>query len=71
MKIKNKAIVKKGKQIVADLEALTEAYQNVFNWWYRTVFSGIEPDMLAESQLDMCLEKIKELHTECYSRSGN
>jgi hypothetical protein len=70
MRIKNKAIVKKGKQVVAAVEELSDAYKNIFNWWYRTVFSGIEPDMLAESQLDMCLKKAKELKQDSDSRPG-
>lgn len=70
MKIKNKTIKRKGKDVVAAVEQLSDAYKNIFNWWYRTVFAGIEPDMLSESQLDMCITKAKELYIESTGRSG-
>jgi hypothetical protein len=64
----NKVLKKKGKELVKTLEELTDAYRNLFNWWYKKTMSGLEPNMLAESQIDMCLEKAKELYTECYNR---
>jgi hypothetical protein len=68
MKEMNKSIKKKGKELVDTLEQLTDAYRNLFEWWYGRVFAGIEPEILAESQIDMCLAKAKELYNECYNR---
>ena len=64
----NKALKKKGKELVDTIEQLTEAYQNLFEWWYKATMSGLEPNILAESQIDMCLAKVKELYAECYNR---
>jgi hypothetical protein len=64
----NKVVKKKGKELVNILEQLTDAYQNLFDWWYKKTMNGLEPNVLAESQLDMCLQKAKELYIECYSR---
>jgi hypothetical protein len=64
----NKVIKKKGKELVNTLEQLTDAYRNLFDWWYKKTMNGLEPNVLAESQLDMCLEKAKELYHECYNR---
>jgi hypothetical protein len=64
----SKVIKKKGKELVDTLEQLTDAYQNLFEWWYKKTMNGLEPNILSESQLDMCLQKAKELHAECYNR---
>lgn len=64
----NKALKKKGKELVDTLEQLTDAYRNLFEWWYKATMSGLEPNVLAETQLDMCLAKAKELYAECYNR---
>jgi hypothetical protein len=64
----NKVLKKKGKELVNILEELTDAYRNLFNWWYKKTMTGLEPNVLAESQIDMCLEKAKELYHECYNR---
>jgi hypothetical protein len=64
----NKVVKKKGKELVDTIEQLTDAYQNLFEWWYKKTMAGLEPNVLSESQIDMCLQKAKELHTECYNR---
>jgi hypothetical protein len=64
----NKAIKKKVKELVNTIEQLTDAYKNLFEWWYKKTMAGLEPKVLSESQIDMCLQKAKELYTECYSR---
>jgi hypothetical protein len=64
----NKVLKKKGKELVNILEELTDAYRNLFNWWYKKTMTGLEPNVLAESQIDMCLAKAKELYAECYNR---
>ena len=63
-----KSMKKKGKELVDTLEQLTDAYRNMFDWWYRKTMAGLEPNVLAESQIDICLEKAKELYHECYNR---
>jgi hypothetical protein len=64
----SKAKKKKGIELVNTLEQLTNAYQNLFEWWYNKTMTGLEPKELSDSQLDACLQKAKELYTECYSR---
>jgi hypothetical protein len=64
----NKVIKKKVKELVNTIEQLTDAYQNLFEWWYKKTMAGLEPNILSESQIDMCLEKAKELYHECYNR---
>jgi hypothetical protein len=64
----NKVIKKKVKELVDTIEQLTDAYKNLFEWWYKKTMAGLEPKVLSESQIDMCLQKAKELYTECYSR---
>jgi len=64
----NKVIKKKVKELVDTIEQLTDAYKNLFEWWYKKTMVGLEPKVLSESQIDMCLQKAKELYTECYSR---
>jgi hypothetical protein len=64
----NKVIKKKVKELVNTIEQLTDAYQNLFEWWYKKTMAGLEPKVLSESQIDMCLQKAKELYIECYSR---
>jgi hypothetical protein len=64
----NKVIKKKVKELVNTIEQLTDAYKNLFEWWYKKTMAGLEPNILSESQIDMCLQKAKELYIECYSR---
>jgi hypothetical protein len=64
----NKVIKKKVKELVDTLEQLTDGYRNLFEWWYKKTMAGLEPNVLAESQIDMCLQKAKELYVECYNR---
>jgi hypothetical protein len=64
----NKVIKKKVKELVDTIEQLTDAYKNLFEWWYKKTMAGLEPKVLSESQIDMCLQKAKELYIECYSR---
>jgi hypothetical protein len=64
----SKAIKKKVKELVNTIEQLTDAYKNLFEWWYKKTMAGLEPNILSESQIDMCLQKAKELYTECYNR---
>jgi hypothetical protein len=59
-----------GKEVVKKLNLLSDAYITIFNAWYKSTFAGIEVDMLADSQLDMCFKKAEELYTEQISRSG-
>ena len=61
---------KLGKEVVKKLTLLSDAYITVFNAWFKSTFAGIEVDMLAESQLYMCLRKAEDLYTEQISRSG-
>jgi hypothetical protein len=49
---------------------MTDAYQNLFKWWFDKTFAGIEPEVMSESQLDMALQKAKELYADCYNRTG-
>ena len=60
----NKVIKKKVKELVDTLEQLTDGYRNLFEWWYKKTMAGIEPNILSESQIDMCLQKAKELYEE-------
>jgi hypothetical protein len=64
----SKVIKKKVKELVDTIEQLTDAYKNLFEWWYKKTMAGLEPKVLSESQIDMCLEKAKELYHECYNR---
>jgi hypothetical protein len=64
----NKVIKKKVKELVDTIEQLTDAYKNLFEWWYKKTMAGLEPNILSGSQIDMCLEKAKELYHECYNR---
>ena len=64
----NKELKKKGIELVETLKQLTDAYRNLFDWWYKTTMPGLEPNVLSESQIDMCLAKAKELYAECYNR---
>jgi hypothetical protein len=64
----NKVIKKKVKELVNTIEQLTDAYKNLFEWWYKKTMAGLEPNILSESQIDMCLQKAKELYIECYNR---
>ena len=64
----SKAIKKKVKELVNTIEQLTDAYKNLFEWWYKKTMAGLEPNILSESQIDMCLQKAKELYVECYNR---
>jgi hypothetical protein len=64
----SKVIKKKVKELVNTIEQLTDAYKNLFEWWYKKTMAGLEPNILSESQIDMCLEKAKELYHECYNR---
>jgi hypothetical protein len=66
----NKKIKQKGREVVDLVEQLTDAYQNLFKWWINKAFAGIEPEVMSESQIDMCLQKAKELYNECYNRKG-
>jgi len=65
-----KKIKKKGKEILELVEQMTDAYQNLFKWWFDKTFAGIEPEVMSESQLDMVLQKAKELYADCYNRTG-
>jgi len=61
---------KKGKEIVDLVEQMTDAYQNLFKWWFDRTFAGIEPEVMSEGQLNMALQKAKELYADCYNRTG-
>jgi hypothetical protein len=64
----NKKIKQKGAEVIDLVEQMTDAYQNLFKWWMNKTFAGIEPEVMSESQIDMCLQKAKELYHECYNR---
>lgn len=59
-----------GKEVVKKLKLLSDAYITIFNAWYKKTFAGIEVEMLADSQLHMCVKKAEELYAEQISRSG-
>lgn len=64
----NKSIKKKAKEILDLVDQMTDAYQNMFKWWFDRTFTGIEPNVMSEVQIDMALQKAKELYHECYNR---
>lgn len=64
----NKTIKKKAKEILNLVDQMTDAYQNMYKWWFDKTFVGIEPDVMSEGQVDMALQKAKELYDECYNR---
>jgi len=68
--MKFKRSKKLGKEVVKKLNLLSDAYITIFNAWYKSTFSGIEVDMLADSQLHMCAKKAEDLYAEQISRTG-
>lgn len=66
----SKSIKKKAKEILDLVDQMTDAYQNMFKWWFDRTFMGIEPNVMSESQIDMALQKAKELYADCYNRTG-
>jgi hypothetical protein len=52
------------KEMMMYLDNMSDAYQNLFKWWYKQTFAGIEAAALADSQIEMCFNKAKELYTE-------
>ena len=66
----SKTIKKKAKEILDLVDQMTDAYQSLFRWWFDRTFAGIEPNVMSESQIDMALQKAKELYTDCYNRKG-
>jgi hypothetical protein len=65
-----KSMKKKGKEVLDLVDQMTDAYQNLFKSWFDRTFVGIEPEVMSESQIDMALQKAKELYADCYNRTG-
>jgi hypothetical protein len=53
-----------GKELNKYLDNLSDGYRNLFIWWYKKTMAGIEPAILADSQIEMCYNKAKELYEE-------
>lgn len=52
------------KEMMMYLDNMSDGYRNLFKWWYEKTFAGIEPKVLADSQIQMCFNKAKELYEE-------
>jgi hypothetical protein len=60
----NKERKKVVKEMMHYIDNMSDGYRNLFKWWYEKTMAGIEPAVLADSQIEMCYNKAKELYEE-------
>jgi hypothetical protein len=58
------------KAMMGYIKGMSDAYENLFKWWYEKTFAGIEAEMLSDGQIQMCHDKAKELYEEDKGRNN-